>query len=415
MYYAQKNIFYINGMKSARETLTGSEDDSTNLGNPSRYMTITYAVSLSFVALLSIAVHMVLDQVIAQQASVGRLINVSGQQRMLSQRISLFTLQYLSSGDANAKSIAENSLTQLKDNHRTLLEHHYRAMDNGSESPLSDELRSIYFAEPYQLVRKVDKFVVLIEAALSRSQSEPREIEQEPEFFVLAKQPLLASFNAVVYQYERESKQKVDELRTAQSIVLGIIILTLVIEAIFIFRPMVKKVSDYASRLRYEATHDGLSGLFNRRAFNTIAKRFFLANKRYDSMLSLVAVDIDHFKNINDQYGHDVGDYAIQWVAQKMTECLRESDCLARMGGEEFAVLLPKTDQNGALSVAEKICRHIELSLLVVAGRQIPITVSMGLSSYSNTDQTFDDMLKRADRGLYQAKHAGRNRVSCVS
>lgn len=380
--------------------------------NPSRYMTATYAISLSFIALLSFLVHLMLDRVISEQDESGHYINISGQQRMLSQRVSLFTLDYIYSGNEEAKEIAVESLKKLRKNHDFLLKEHYESVATNNESVLSSEMLSLYFDEPFRITTKVVAFESLVQEALLNREDYSQIREREPEFIMLAKESLLAGFNAIVYQYEREGKQQVSRLKTVQNIVLIIVVLTLLIEALFIFRPMVNRVSTYASRLQKEANYDALSGLLNRRAFNTIAQRFFMASRRYNAPLSVIMLDIDFFKRINDAYGHDVGDRAIQWIANTLSESMRESDCIARIGGEEFIVLLPNTEMDGAIQTAEKIRRAISSGKFEVRDKEVPITVSLGVSVASNDDSNIEAVIKRADTALYNSKSTGRDKVS---
>lgn len=391
-----------------------SDKNETNFRDPSRYMTMTYVVSLSFIAILSMSVHLMLDRIISQEAKSGELINVSGQQRMLSQRISLFTSLYLNSGGEEYLNIAKDSMNTLLKNHDFLLKEHNNAITNKQASPLSDEMLAIYFNEPYQVSSRLEQFVGYVNQSLDVPALGKKQ-GKENEFLALAKQPLLAGFNAIVYQYERESKKKVDELRFAQSVVLYIVIVTLFVEAFFIFLPMVKRVSVYASKLQFEVNHDVLSGLLNRRAFMTLSERFFSSARRYQTALSVIMLDIDHFKNINDTHGHDVGDLAIKWLADKLRDDLRDSDCVARVGGEEFALLLPNTDIESAVLVAEKIRVNIECSRFELKGTDIPLTTSAGVSCIDKDDISFETILKRADNALYKAKHKGRNCVICLS
>ncbi|MDF2179764.1 GGDEF domain-containing protein, partial [Aliiglaciecola sp. CAU 1673] len=118
-----------------------------------------------------------------------------------------------------------------------------------------------------------------------------------------------------------------------------------------------------------------------------------------------------HIIRINDTYGHDAGDKAIRWVAQLIKQSVRKSDCVARVGGEEFAVMLPNTNPPNAKLTAEKIRQAIESSPLVFKNRTIPITVSAGVSAIINSDSQFELAITRSDKALYQAKQSGRNKV----
>ncbi|RTE85488.1 MULTISPECIES: diguanylate cyclase [Gammaproteobacteria] len=386
--------------------------NADELRNPSRYMTLTYVVSLSLIAILSLLVHLMLDRVIAQQSRSGELINISGQQRMISQRASLFTLEYLNTGNQEARRIAEQALQTLESNHLTLIEDHLYALAANKSTPFSAEMEALYFEEPHNIHQKIEDFTTSIRVAISQHHnSEVPESWLQYDFLAMAREPLLTSLDTAVQQYEIESGEKVEHLRQAQGVVLWIIIITILVEALFIFRPMVKKVTLYAEKLKFDAYHDPLTGIANRRAFNTFSQRFFTNAKRYDSPLSLITLDIDKFKSINDTYGHDIGDEVIKIVGGKLIEYCRESDIPARTGGEEFSILLPHTDQKGAISTAEKIRSALEMNPLLIDSNIIPITASIGVSTVGVEDNSFENVLKRTDTAMYEAKNAGRNRV----
>ena len=227
----------------------------------------------------------------------------------------------------------------------------------------------------------------------------------------LANTSLLDSLHSVVEQYEKESFEKVDELRFAQNVVFWIIIFTILIEAIFIFRPMVAKVSLFASKLQREANYDALSGIFNRRAFNLQSAQQFNKSRENDQPLSVLMCDVDFFKNVNDTYGHSTGDEVIKMVAQVMLENTRNSDLVARYGGEEFIALLPRTSKHEASIVAEKIRRSIESIEINIDNHQLRFTISIGISDLKSTDSNIDNVILRADEALYNAKESGRNQV----
>ncbi|MCW8882657.1 MAG: GGDEF domain-containing protein, partial [Sedimenticola sp.] len=127
--------------------------------------------------------------------------------------------------------------------------------------------------------------------------------------------------------------------------------------------------------------------------------------------LAVMLLDIDHFKRINDSYGHSEGDRVLKIVAQSITAALREADILGRIGGEEFAVLLPSTDIDSATKTAERVRSAIEGLHIQVGDEEIQVTISIGISEYCAEEGQIDPAMVRADRALYQAKHAGRNQV----
>lgn len=165
--------------------------------------------------------------------------------------------------------------------------------------------------------------------------------------------------------------------------------------------------------LRRLATTDPLTGAYNRRHFMQLATAELERWRRYGSAFALILLDIDHFKRLNDQHGHDAGDRALIATVSAVNDTLRTVDLLARFGGEEFVLLLPETEASGAERAAERI-RMAVASLKQIdaaTGASISWTVSQGIALSSRNDETVDAMLKRADTALYAAKKNGRDRV----
>ena len=159
-------------------------------------------------------------------------------------------------------------------------------------------------------------------------------------------------------------------------------------------------------------TVDGLTQVYNRRYFNEALEREYNRSKRYDRALSLIAFDIDHFKKCNDTYGHLAGDNLLRLMSTAVKARLRREDIFARTGGEEFGILLPEIDLEGARITAEKVRKIVEATPLKVDQTMVPVTVSLGCAMLGAEDATPDDLYKRADERLYEAKQGGRNRVS---
>lgn len=164
-------------------------------------------------------------------------------------------------------------------------------------------------------------------------------------------------------------------------------------------------------RLRSQADTDELTGLFNRRLFLRRTTEELARAHRYGRELHLALIDLDHFKHINDQFGHPVGDALLKHVSRILEQELRQSDLLARIGGEEFAVLLPDTNAEQALELMRRLQSQIRAFPLELHDTLLPITFSVGITSVQHTDQEPTDLLKRVDQMLYRAKNLGRNRI----
>lgn len=169
------------------------------------------------------------------------------------------------------------------------------------------------------------------------------------------------------------------------------------------------------NELFHQASTDMLTGINNRRYFMTLADQELRRTHRFSRPLAAMMIDIDHFKPINDQHGHAMGDSVLQGVVKRILESLRQSDQCGRLGGEEFAVLLPETTLAAATLVAERMRQHLAERPLIATGggvaATIPCTISIGVTQLKAEDGSVDQFLNRADKALYLAKSNGRNRV----
>jgi diguanylate cyclase (GGDEF)-like protein len=164
--------------------------------------------------------------------------------------------------------------------------------------------------------------------------------------------------------------------------------------------------------VRREAVTDDLTALCNRRACNKRLVEEVDRAQRYGRPLSVLMVDVDHFKAVNDRYGHPGGDLVLKQVAQRLVRQLRQVDVAARYGGEEFMVILPETPGESAALVADRICRSIAAETVAIpSGEEVSVTVSIGVANFPDDADTRDGLISAADRALYAAKHTGRNQA----
>ncbi|MBT7260950.1 MAG: GGDEF domain-containing protein, partial [Desulfobacula sp.] len=168
-------------------------------------------------------------------------------------------------------------------------------------------------------------------------------------------------------------------------------------------------ISAYQKRLEKIAMTDKLTGIYNRHAFDFVMSPILKDVRRKKFALSLILFDIDHFKKVNDEFGHLAGDAAIKKIVRICAETIRESDVLCRWGGEEFLILLKECDLDDAYEISEKIRKTIQDTPIVYEGKTIFSTISLGVSQY-HLPETEDRLIYRADKLLYQAKQNGRNR-----
>ena len=156
---------------------------------------------------------------------------------------------------------------------------------------------------------------------------------------------------------------------------------------------------------------DPLTTAANRRAFNEILSQEFSRFKRSQREYALIMIDLDHFKSINDQHGHSVGDQVLIEVTERCKDNIRVHDILARLGGEEFCILLPYTESKQAKKVAERLREKIEIKPIIVDGLRVKVTISVGISLVSTGDEDGHQAMERADQKLFQAKESGRNQI----
>lgn len=174
---------------------------------------------------------------------------------------------------------------------------------------------------------------------------------------------------------------------------------------------VIKQINYMYSRTKYLSLTDELTGLPNRRCFDNEFNREFSRTQRYKNNLTLVMFDIDHFKQINDTYGHQCGDYILKQISKAAMQTFRQTDTVYRTGGEEFMVILTETDINQCIIPLERFRKTVETLYLDFNGRIINVTVSIGACQYTSEIITKEQLIEKTDKALYKAKNSGRNRT----
>jgi len=205
-----------------------------------------------------------------------------------------------------------------------------------------------------------------------------------------------------------EQKENEIEGRLQNTLVVNLLVslaISIVIIALVLFI-----LNDYQKKIEEIATTDKLTGVANRQLFDALFQQAHHQSRRSKTTLSAIMLDIDYFKQINDTYGHPTGDVVLKTLAQTIQRSIRESDILFRWGGEEFFIILPESDIEIAMKVAEKIREQIMQLEIIFSGKSLSVTISLGVASLSNADHS-DQLVIDADKALYAAKKNGRNRV----
>ncbi|HCM46813.1 MAG TPA: GGDEF domain-containing protein [Colwellia sp.] len=156
---------------------------------------------------------------------------------------------------------------------------------------------------------------------------------------------------------------------------------------------------------------DGLTQIYNRRHWQESLEQEYSKSRRHDKKLSLIMLDLDYFKLLNDNYGHQCGDMVLIEVSTLISSLLRVEDIFGRYGGEEFAIILPETELSGAIDLAQRICNIIATTELIYNEQAINVTVSLGVAQLSTEESNYEELITQSDNALYQAKALGRNQV----
>ncbi|GEM_PF-4676439 len=203
-------------------------------------------------------------------------------------------------------------------------------------------------------------------------------------------------------------QQHIMSVMTQIIIALGALVLVVILGLLV----AIEKILGQQSALEQLSVTDELTGLENRRAAMAKARHTLALGRRSGASISLAIIDIDHFKRINDQYGHPFGDKVLQQLARTLKQLVRESDVAARIGGEEFCLLMPDTNSQGAYEFCERLHQGIDNMVVLHNEDIVPLTVSLGLTTtHSQEDYDFDVLYARADEALYRAKASGRDRA----
>ncbi len=369
--------------------------------------------TFALIAILITASLVIIDYIAAEEAHMVEVNDIGGRQRMLSERTVHLLLEYAVEKNSDARGqiikLIENSLQKFDKTHQLLI----RGQLSDNETVIfSDSIDNIFFDGPEFLDLKARIFMYHTREVLDREWS-PGLISS---YYLIqlreaSKQDLHTSLDALATQYTANSKSRITRLRVIVAILLGGIVVILCAVGVLVFNPMFKRIEAQELELHNLAFIDPLANCHNRRSFLTNADTAFERSRRYKHTFAILFIDIDRFKDINDNYGHAIGDEAIREMTRICLENIRDSDILGRIGGDEFGVILQECGLGYATQTAEKLRERISNHIVSSKLGTIKFSISVGAATVKDSDTNVGDTLKRADRNLYKAKRTGRNLV----
>ena len=391
-----------------------------------RALTKAYLTAFILIAGVSIFIHFISSSITdIQKTSIANSYLIT-QERILVEQIYASASKHYSVGEELDLHLMKQAVENLAQSHQVIIE---KVQAGSLFNPKSKVLEQIYFLPPYSLHDQITEY---IENARSYANFDPfAEIEQRKESFEFLKRKgssfLQTILNKALVDYQNEIISTIELFHYIQLGCLIIILALLVFEAVFIFHPLAFKTRTYHNMLLKQALQDPLTGLNNRRAFMNLAKTKMINSPKEDddqrrnnndtNTLIVALTDLDHFKSVNDEYGHDVGDAVLKYFASVLKTSLRSDDVTGRIGGEEFAIVLPRTDFKTGKDILERLCKDVANTPCPYVSEDgnnevLSYTVSIGFTVFEPNDKIhMEDLLKEADEALYNAKQAGRNRV----
>ncbi len=400
--------------------------------------TMRYVLGMILLAILSSGAFFILNIAVKTAESTALIVNMSSNQRMLSQRVALLSHNYLlhihqnNSSDAiRTKQSLIDAITDMKDVNERLSS---GIINKTVTVKLSPELHNLYFGS-MNLKRRIDAYLELVNHVLLNQHNNPN----KDRLFELTtiSDTLLPDINQVILQYQKEGEESISGIKNLVLIVWIMTFFVLLMEVIFIFQPMSNKFREFFQKeiwnkhnfqqeikirthsleqanekLKYTASHDPLTGLNNRLNLEHELEKILLHYQYNHIPFAVLMLDIDWFKKVNDNYGHDVGDFVLTELSDLIRESIRSEDSAYRVGGEEFVVVLNRISESMAIEKSQAIRKIVEAHPFIFGKYNFKVTISGGLYHPELLKASdIHGVMKLADNALYTAKNEGRNRI----
>jgi len=385
-------------------------------------LTHAYLLALGLIAILTISSHMITAHISDRQKKGEEISYSIERQRTLLQQVISSADSYYRLGQKLDYDFMMQSLQEFENSHK------YLTTIISKKSSFADykspALFRVYYHPPFNLDERITHFHNM---TMEFAQYDPKDKDTKvhekrkkllDEMSYQASSVLKSAMDAAIESYQTETLQKGERFYNIQFSASIFILIVLAAEALFIFRPLIKKIKDYNAILQRYALEDSLTGLNNRRAFMNAGEIEIKRAQRDKTPMTTALLDLDHFKKINDTYGHETGDRVLKHFANILKQTFRAGDITGRVGGEEFAIILPKISHKGAITILQRLCdktASTPCEFKTANGKKdtLSYTVSIGFTGpVIIKDQTIDSLLRQADEGLYKAKEEGRNRLA---
>ncbi len=383
--------------------------------NPTGWLTKAYVLAFLLIGTLTLLSHNIMSHLTARQIEGKEVSYYLGQQIGLVREIGHYATSYYQ----NSEEYDSYSFRRSVEKIHVAQDRISAYLDNAEYSnEAKDTLRKIFREDPFNLDKKFVKYFDLADEYIAYS-PDSKTLDRKvalDEMRRYSEETFPKLLDMALTDYQSVQIREMQDLYRIEGYAAATIIIVIILEALFIFRPLVKNVDKYHKTILRQALEDPLTRLNNRRAFLRDVSLYRKTAARGRHKFVVAVCDLDKFKSINDTYGHDTGDMVLRHFAKILKKSLRPSDIVARMGGEEFAVILTNTPLDRAEMVLERIRENTEKFPCPYGSpdnpKQLPFTTSIGYVQGNNDEaETIEATLKLADEALYTAKEQGRNLV----
>lgn len=383
--------------------------------NPTGWLTKAYVLAFLLIGTLTLLSHNIMSHLTARQVEGKEVSYYLGQQIGLVREIGHYATSYYQ----NSEEYDAYSFRRSVEKIHVAQDRISAYLDNAEYSnEAKDTLRKIFREDPFNLDKKFVKYFDLAAEFIAynpTSKTLDRKVALD-EMRRYSEDTFPKLLDMALTDYQSVQIREMQYLYRIEGYAAATIIIVIILEALFIFRPLVRNVDKYHKTILRQALEDPLTRLNNRRAFLRDVNLYRKTAARGRHKFVVAVCDLDKFKQINDTYGHDTGDLVLRHFAKILKKSVRPSDIVARMGGEEFAVILTNTPADRAAMVLERIRMNAEKFPCPFGSpdnpKQLAFTTSIGFVQGSNEEaESIETTLKYADEALYTAKEQGRNQV----